>query len=90
MRGETIDDVALGFGDVNLSGVLGLILGFPGILLGLFIAIMVAGLVSLVFLVAMLLVRKYRLFMALPYGPFLVIGAVTLLYFRDLLAQLFN
>lgn len=90
LRGETVDDVALGFGDVNLSGVLGLILGFPGIVLGLFVAIMVAGLVSLVFLVVMLLVRKYRLFMALPYGPFLVFGAVTLLYFRDMLAQLFN
>ena len=45
-RGRTLDEDALGFGDVNLGGVLGLILGWPGILLGLVLAIMVLILLS--------------------------------------------
>ena len=89
LRGETVDDVALGFGDVNLSGVLGLLLGFPGIILGLFLGILAGGMVSLFFLVGMVIQHRYRMFAALPYGPFLVTGAVLLLYFRDLVAALF-
>jgi hypothetical protein len=29
--------------------------------------------------------RRYRPFIAIPYGPFLIAGAATLLYFRDYL-----
>jgi len=80
LRGQTLDDVALGFGDVNLSGVLGLMLGWPLIVAGLVGAIMIGGLVSLIYLVVMLALKRYRLFMALPYGPFLVAGAFVLLF----------
>ena len=38
------------------------------------------GLVSLIYLVVMLGLKRYRLFMALPYGPFLVAGAFVLLF----------
>jgi leader peptidase (prepilin peptidase)/N-methyltransferase len=75
----------LGFGDVNLSGVLGLLLGWPGILAGLFFAILLGGFVSLVYLIYMVLSRRYRMFMAIPYGPFLVLSAVFLIFFRDIL-----
>ena len=84
-RGQTVDDVALGFGDVNLGGVLGLVIGWPGIVLGLFIAILSAGVVSLIYLLIMVGIRRYKMFMALPYGPFLITGAVVLLYFQNLL-----
>lgn len=83
-RGADIDEEALGFGDVNLGGVLGLILGWPGILPGLIISIIIGGLASFLFLIGMLIFRRYRSFVAIPYGPFLIAGAVTLLYFRDL------
>lgn len=81
LRRRSVDDVALGFGDVNLSGVLGLMLGWPRIGMGLLLAVLVGGGVSLVYLVVMLIARRYRLFMALPYGPFLIIGAVMVLFF---------
>ncbi len=87
-RGQLVDDVALGFGDVNLSGVLGLMLGFPVILVGLVVAVFIAGIVSLIFIIVKLVTRQYHAFMALPYGPFLVLGAVALIYFRDLVLQL--
>lgn len=83
MRGQAIGDVALGFGDVNLSGVLGLLLGWPAILVGLLLAVLLAGIVSLIYLIIMLALRRYRLFTALPYGPFLIAGAGLIIFFRD-------
>lgn len=85
LRGAPIDEVALGFGDVNLAGVLGLLLGWPGIIGGLLLAILMAGVVSLIYIVLMLIFRRYRAFTAIPYGPFLVAGAILLLYFREYL-----
>ncbi|MBM3144118.1 MAG: hypothetical protein FJ010_03935 [Chloroflexi bacterium] len=81
-RGEPIEEVALGFGDVNLSGVLGLLLGWPGIIGGLILAILLGGVVSFFYLLVTLLLRRYRVFTAIPYGPFLVCGAIGLLYFN--------
>jgi leader peptidase (prepilin peptidase)/N-methyltransferase len=87
-RGQSVNDVALGFGDVNLSGVLGLMLGWPLILVGLVMAILAGGLVSLIYIVVMIVRRKYQAFAALPYGPFLVFGAVLLIYFPDMVKSL--
>jgi prepilin signal peptidase PulO-like enzyme (type II secretory pathway) len=79
-RGLPSDEVALGFGDVNLSGILGLLLGWPAIIAGLFFAILAGGLVSLGIIVKMLVTKKYKAFTAIPYAPFLILGAVYLLY----------
>ncbi len=80
-RGADFDEVALGFGDVNLAGVLGLLLGWPGIVGGLVLAILLGGVFSLLFMIGMLIFRRYRVFTAIPYGPFLVASGVLLLYF---------
>lgn len=80
-RGMATDEVALGFGDVNLSGVLGLLLGWQLIGVGLLIGVLVGGAISLVYLLAMIVLRRYHLFLALPYGPFLVLGGILVLYF---------
>lgn len=89
MRGRTPDDVALGFGDVNLSGVLGLMLGSPLILPGLLLAIFIGGLVSFFYMLVMLILRRYHLFAALPYGPFLIIGAFVFLFLGEYLLIIF-
>jgi len=81
-RGEVLTEVALGFGDVNLAGVLGLLLGWPGIVAGLLLAIIIGGVVSILYLISMVILRRYHTFMAIPYGPFMVISAILLLYFR--------
>jgi leader peptidase (prepilin peptidase)/N-methyltransferase len=87
-RGEELDEVALGFGDVNLSGVVGLFLGWPPIVLGLFFAIFAGGAVSVVFIVISVVVRKFRSFAAMPYAPFLALAALLMLFFPDEVAQL--
>ena len=81
-RGETLTEVALGFGDVNLAGVLGLLLGWPGIVAGLLLTIVIGGVVSILYLILMVILRRYHTFMAIPYGPFMVISAILLLYFQ--------
>ena len=82
-RGEDIDEVALGFGDVNLAGVIGLLLGWPGVIAGVFLAIIIGGVISGIFLLLQLFRKRYEAFQALPYGPFLVISVVLLLYYSQ-------
>jgi leader peptidase (prepilin peptidase)/N-methyltransferase len=83
-------DEALGFGDVILGTVLGLFLGWPAILLGLFLAILFAGGVSLIYLAFTLLARRYKAFTFIPYGPFLIAGAATLIFFREQILRIFG
>ena len=86
LRGEAlIETEALGFGDVNLGGVIGLLLGWPGILMGLVLAIMLAGFISLIYILYKLARKQYSPNIALPYGPFLAASAVILLFLRNIL-----
>ncbi len=65
-----------GAGDVKLAGLIGLELGFPMALSGLFLGVLLGGLGAL----ALLALRARRLKDPIPYGPFLCAGAaVTLL-----------
>jgi leader peptidase (prepilin peptidase) / N-methyltransferase len=82
-RGESQFEDALGFGDVNLGGVVGLLLGYPGVIAGVLLTILLAGGFSLIYLLVMLARRKYNASLAIPYGPFMVASAVWLLFLRD-------
>ncbi len=79
-RGEAFDDVALGFGDVNISGIIGLLLGWPGVFAGLVAGIFLGGAFSLLYMAGAYLLRRYKNFMAIPYAPFLVLGVVLFLF----------
>lgn len=80
-KGVTSEEgTALGFGDVMLAGVLGLLLGWPGIIAGIFLAIILAGVFSLLYLLVMVIRRSFKAMTAIPYAPFLVISAVLLLF----------
>ena len=63
-------------------------LGWPLILIGLVVAVLIGGVVSLIYIIVMLVTHKYQAFSALPYGPFLVFGALILIYFQAVLAAL--
>ena len=79
-RNEPTDEVALGFGDVNLAGITGLLLGWPVIIPGLLFTILAGGLVSLLIVVFMLVRRQYQAFYAIPYGPFMILSIFYLLF----------
>lgn len=81
-RGLESDEVAMGFGDVTLSGVLGLLLGWPGIIGGLMLAFLLGGLGSLIVIGVTVVRRRFQAFNTyIPYGPYLVLAA-ALLFFK--------
>jgi leader peptidase (prepilin peptidase)/N-methyltransferase len=77
---------ALGLGDVRLGGFIGLMLGVPQVLMALVIAVLLGGLIAGIYwVVYAVLLRRYKTFTALPYGPYLVAGAmVTMLFAPEL------
>lgn len=79
-RGRPLDEVAFGFGDVTLAGLIGLIVGWPAVVLALLVGILAAGLFSLGYLLVMLARRRYTAFTPIPYGPFLILGASLVYY----------
>ena len=65
----------MGGGDVKLAGLLGLLVGYPGVLVTLWIAVITGGAVA----VSLLVLRKKSRKDAMPFGPFLALGAMTAL-----------
>jgi prepilin signal peptidase PulO-like enzyme (type II secretory pathway) len=66
---------ALGQGDVTLSAFLGLIVGFPYILLTFLFTVLLGGIVPLL----LILVRRVNRRSYIPYGPFLTISGWLML-----------
>jgi leader peptidase (prepilin peptidase)/N-methyltransferase len=82
IRGQAISEVAFGFGDVTLTTFMGLIVGAPDIIFAIVIGILSGGVVATLYLLVRgLIQRRYKLFTAIPYGPFLILGGATMLYF---------
>lgn len=78
-KGQIEAQEGIGFGDVILSGVLGLFLGYPGVFLGLMLAIVLGGVISLFILIFKVLKKEYKAFSAIPYAPFIALAAIVLL-----------
>ena len=81
LRGEALTEVPFGGGDVNLAGVVGLAVGWPGILLTIMLTVVSGGLVAGLYLLFKRLRGEYVPFTPIPYGPFIVFGAFMLLVF---------
>jgi leader peptidase (prepilin peptidase)/N-methyltransferase len=82
---------ALGFGDVMLAGVLGLMLGWPLIWFGLVLGILLGGVISLVIILYLVVSGRYKtMSFFIAYGPYLIIGATILLFFPSVLAALLS
>ena len=89
LRGP-LDEVALGFGDVNLSGVIGLLLGWPGIGAGLIFTLLLSGFAGMVVIVVAAIRRQYRPDIAMPYGPFLVTSTIFLLFLKKIIFSIWS
>jgi len=72
----------MGWGDVKMAGLMGIMVGFPGILTALLLAIVGGGLIASILLILKLKGRKGTM----PFGPFLSLATmVTLLWGPELL-----
>lgn len=73
----------LGAGDVKLAAVIGLMTGFPQVVIALVIGVSIGGLTALFLLLTRAKGRKSYI----PYAPFLVVGAVVALLYGQELVQ---
>jgi leader peptidase (prepilin peptidase)/N-methyltransferase len=72
---NVISPQGMGFGDVRLAGLIGMMLGWIGlgvVVLGLFLAFLLGSVVGLTLIATRVRGRKD----ALPFGPFLAVGAL--------------
>lgn len=72
----------MGFGDVKLSFLLGLFLGFPQIVIALYMAFLTGASLSIILVIW----RKVRFFGGtIPFGPFMVLSAVVAYFWGDMI-----
>jgi len=84
MRVAGVEETAFGFGDVLLATLSGLMLGWRSFIFAALITVFVGALGALLYIVARALSRsEYRMFTPLPYGPYIVIGTLVMLLFRE-------
>ncbi len=69
----------MGWGDVKLASVIGVWVGLRGLPVAVMVAVMVGGLVALGLLVS----RRTQRRSAIPFGPFLALGAMTALLWGE-------
>jgi leader peptidase (prepilin peptidase)/N-methyltransferase len=69
----------MGFGDVKLGALIGLVTGFPLVFLAMFLAIVSGGLIAGILLLLKLKSRKD----AIPFGPFLSLAAIITLFWGN-------
>jgi leader peptidase (prepilin peptidase) / N-methyltransferase len=73
----------MGFGDVKLAFLIGLILGFPRVVIALYLAFLTGALVGVI----LILIGKKRFKEAVPFGPFLAVGTIVSLFWGKEISQ---
>jgi len=73
----------MGFGDVKLAVLMGLVLGFPNILAALFLAFFLGAVVGL----ALMAFKKKSLKSEIPFGPFLITGTFLAMFWGQQIVQ---
>jgi leader peptidase (prepilin peptidase)/N-methyltransferase len=78
----------MGYGDVRLSGVLGIVLGYLGwgpLLVGVYAGFLLGGLGGTLLTVLRIVDRK-----AYPFGPFMLLGALVGVLWGSDVAELYR
>ena len=82
-RGYDLPEVAFGYGDVMLSTLCGIILGWQPMIIAIFLAVFLGAAGAVIYLVIRGITGNYNMFTPLPYGPYIVAGTLILLLFAD-------
>jgi prepilin signal peptidase PulO-like enzyme (type II secretory pathway) len=76
----------MGFGDVKYAFLMGLVLGFPNIIVGFYLAFLTGAFISLI----LLLIGKKRMKSKIAFGPFLTLSTFVTLFYGDELWVIFK
>jgi len=91
LRGHYIQEVAFGFGDVMLAFLCGLMIGWRAMTIAIFITVFVGAAGAILYMIYRAVRgRRYAMYTALPYGPYIVIGTVILMLFADEVREFFQ
>ena len=73
----------MGTGDIWLAFLMGLVLGWPNILVALMLAFFIGAIIG----VGLILAKRKNLKSEVPFGPFLITGAFLALFWGEKLAN---
>ncbi|MBI3955010.1 prepilin peptidase [Candidatus Gottesmanbacteria bacterium] len=76
----------MGLGDVKLAFVMGLLLGFPKIIVALYLSFLTGAVVSLI----LILIHKKSMKSTIAFGPFLVFSTLMAVFYGNYFWQLFQ
>ena len=77
----------MGFGDVKLAVLMGLLLGVNNVLAALFLAFFFGAIISIILIV----LREKKLKSEIPFGPFLIIGTFMAMFWgQQIISWYFN
>ena len=71
----------MGVGDIKLAFLMGLLLGFPYILVALFFSFLIGAIIG----IGLILAKRKTMKSEVPFGPFLVIGTFTALFWGEII-----
>jgi len=74
----------IGLGDVKLGTLLGLVFGWPLVLINLWLSVVIGGLVG----ATLVLSGRMKLTSQIAFGPFLIVGFFITLFYANLLMEL--
>ena len=75
----------MGFGDVKYVVFMGLFLGFPEIVVGLFISFLLGAIIGLI----LIAVKKKKIKSQVPFAPFLIIGTLAAYFYGAEIIELY-
>jgi prepilin signal peptidase PulO-like enzyme (type II secretory pathway) len=76
---------AMGFGDVKLAFLMGIVLGWPNISVALFAAFLIGAVAGII----LILLKKKGMKSEVPFGPFLITGIFVALFFGNQLVDFY-
>lgn len=71
----------MGLGDVKLALLMGLVLGYPNILVALFLAFLIGAIMG----IGLIILGKKTIKSEVPFGPFLVLGTFVALFWGEII-----
>ena len=71
----------MGLGDVKLAGLMGLVLGYPKIIIALYLAFLTGAVVGVI----LILLRKKHFGEHIPFGPFLCTATIISLFWGEII-----